>query len=130
MGLHSGDPLVAGINIKSDVDFVFFILGLNFIADLAVDRLAVFNFEINNNVKVDNFIGFFLSGALPASFVPTIVIILERASLVLLMASDTMEIEFARSPTVALKPAKIILDTMLIMLVLTTIFSRVVLCMQ
>ena len=49
--------------------------------------------------------GCFLFGALPASFVPTIVIILDNASLKLLTASEIIAIEFASNPTNALKPA-------------------------
>ena len=59
-----------------------------------------------------------MSGALPASFVPTIVIIDDNASLKLFTASRTIAIEFEIIPITALKLAKKILASMPIILVL------------
>ena len=50
--------------------------------------------------------GCFLSGAFSESFVPTIVIIEDSASLKLFTASKIMAIEFTKKPTVALNATK------------------------
>ena len=50
--------------------------------------------------------GCFLSGSLPASFVPTMVMIEDRASERLLTASSVTAIELERMPIAALKAAR------------------------
>lgn len=65
-----------------------------------------------------------MSGALPASLVPIMVIILERASLKLLTASEMMAMELAIKPTKALKPTKTRLEIILMRLVFMTMDSR------
>ena len=69
--------------------------------------------------------GCFLSGCLPASFVPMIVIRDEPASDRLFTASSTMAMECVISPTAALNPASAALAPMPIMLVLMICFSLV-----
>ena len=64
-----------------------------------------------------------LSGARDANFVPAIVMILDKASLKLFIASITIAIELASTPTNALNNANTIFDIILIILVLKTIFS-------
>ncbi len=64
------------------------------------------------------------SGALPASLVPIIVMILDKASLKLLTASVMMAMELDMNPTVALKPTRTRFARMLRMLVLMTVDSR------
>ena len=67
-----------------------------------------------------------MSGALPASLVPIMVTMLDRASLRLLMASEMIAMEFDIKPTVALKPTKMRLARILMILVLITVDSRLV----
>ena len=69
--------------------------------------------------------GCFLSGSLPASFVPIIVIRELPASDMLLTASSIIAIEFVSSPITALNAAKNTFAIIPITLVLTIIFSRV-----
>ena len=68
--------------------------------------------------------GWLRSGALPASLVPIIVMMLDRASLKLLTASVMMAMEFDMKPTAALKPTRTRFARMLRMLVLITVDSR------
>ena len=56
--------------------------------------------------------GWFLSGALPASFVPMIVMIDDKASVRLLTASKVIAMEFTRIPIVALNATSIKFTTM------------------
>ena len=65
--------------------------------------------------------GCFLSGALPASFVPMIVMRDDSASLRLLTASITTAMEWDAAPTKALNPARNTLAMMPVMLVLMMI---------
>ena len=63
-----------------------------------------------------------MSGALPASFVPAIVMMHDNASLVLFIASEIIAIELESKPTKALNPAKTMFAIILIMLVLLQLF--------
>ena len=65
-----------------------------------------------------------LSGAFPASLVPMIVIIDERASVRLFTASRVMAIEFTSIPIVALNATRIRFTTMPITLVFTILSCR------
>ena len=67
--------------------------------------------------------GCFLSGFLPASLVPIMVIVEDKASLRLLTASRMIAMELERSPTNALNAARRILVTIPIMPVFTIVFS-------
>ena len=68
--------------------------------------------------------GCFLSAGFPASFVPTIVITEERASLRLFTESIMMAIEFVKKPTAALNAERNIFAAIPIILVLTIMLSR------
>ena len=68
--------------------------------------------------------GCFLSGSFPASFVPTIVIIEDRASDRLFTASRMTAIELDANPMIALKAASMTFARMPMMLVLMMTLSR------
>ena len=65
-----------------------------------------------------------MSGALPASLVPMMVMMLDKASLRLLTASVMIAMEFDIKPTRALKATSIRFAMILMILVLMTVCSR------
>ena len=48
---------IGGIYIKGDIKIVIPILGLDFVVDVTIEFLAIFDGEINNNIQIYNFVG-------------------------------------------------------------------------